>query len=242
MSGKVLVYGGTGGIGSAVVRRLVNRGGAVHLVARHEERLKQLAEETGATYTVGDVHEPELFNDAAEQAGAPLAGLVYAVGTINLRPFERFDGDAFAEDLQVNAIGAALAVRASLKNLRQCEESASVVLFSSVAALQGFGYHASMGMAKAAVSGLTLSLAAELAPDVRVNAVAPSLTETPLAKEILGSAQMAKAIARQHPLPRLGTPEDIAAMADFLLSADSAWMTGQIVSVDGGRSSVHGKQ
>jgi NAD(P)-dependent dehydrogenase (short-subunit alcohol dehydrogenase family) len=211
------------------------------MVARDEIRLKALAEETGATFTVGDVCDPELPGKAAEDAGAPLSGLVYAVGTLNLRPFARLDGDAFERDLRVNAIGAALAVQSCLDGLRQYDGVASVVLFSSVAAIQGFSFHASIGMAKAAVSGLTLALAAELAPDVRVNAVAPSLTRTPLAEPVAGNPQMAKAVARQHPLARLGTPADVAAMVEFLLAPDSAWMTGQIVSVDGGRSTVQGK-
>ena len=115
------------------------------------------------------------------------------------------------------------------------------MLFSSVAARQGFGFHASMGMAKGAVDGLTLSLAAELAPRIRVNAIAPSLTRTPLADRILSSDQTAAALAAMHATQRLGTPEDVAALADFLLSTESTWMTGQILGLDGGRSTLRPK-
>lgn len=118
---------------------------------------------------------------------------------------------------------------------------ASVVLFSSVAALQGFSLHASIGMAKGAVNGLALSIAAELAPKIRVNAIAPSLTRTRLAEGILANEKFAEAIAGMHALERVGKPEDIAALASFLLSEEADWMTGQIISVDGGRSTLRVK-
>jgi NAD(P)-dependent dehydrogenase (short-subunit alcohol dehydrogenase family) len=163
---------------------------------------------------------------------------VYAVGTLNLRNFQRLTDVDVLNDFRVNAVGAALAVQASLAALKRSSGVASVVLFSRVAAVQGFSLHASMGMAKGAVSGLTLSLAAELAPKVRVNAIAPSLTRTPLAQSLLSSEQMATAIAGLHALQRLGTAEDVASLTAFLLSEEADWMTGQIISVDGGRSTL----
>jgi len=138
-------------------------------------------------------------------------------------------------------MGAALAIQAALPALKKSMGIASVVLFSSVAARQGFTFHASMGMAKGAVDGLTLSLAAELAPKVRVNAIAPSLTRTPLARSILSNEPMAAAVAGLHALERLGTPEDIAALSAFLLSPEADWITGQIIGVDGGRSTLRTK-
>ena len=141
---------------------------------------------------------------------------------------------AFRLPLPGIIVGAALAVKASLAALKRCEETASVVLFSSVAAVQGFTFHASMGLAKGAVNGLTLSLAAELAPRVRVNAIAPSLTNTPLAAGIVSKKPMADAIAAMHPLPRLGSAEEIAALAAFLLGPDADWITGQCLYVTGG--------
>ena len=135
-------------------------------------------------------------------------------------------------------MGAAQAIQAGLSALKKSKGSPSIVLFSSVAALQGFTFHGSMGMAKGAVNGLTLALAAELAPKIRVNAIAPSLTQTPLAKAILTNEQIAQTVAELHPMKKLGTSDDIAHLAVYLLSEQASWLTGQIISVDGGRSTL----
>jgi len=210
-------------------------------VGRSEDKLSASAAELGASFTVGDVTDSDLFARVEREAPEVLDGLVYAVGTINLRNFQRLTDVDFLNDFWVNAVGAALAVQASLAALKRSSGVASVVLFSSVAAVQGFSLHASMGMAKGAVSGLTLSLAAELAPKVRVNAIAPSLTRTPLAQSLLSSEQMAGAIAGLHALQRLGTAQDIASLTSFLVSEEADWITGQIISVDGGRSTLRTK-
>ena len=241
MTRRVIIYGGSGGIGSATGRILRARGYDLHLVGRSEDKLAASAAELGASFTAGDVTDSGLFARVAQEAGESLDGLVYAVGTINLRGFQRLTEADFLNDFRVNAIGAALAIQASLPALKRSTGVASVVLFSSVAAVQGFSLHASMGMAKGAVGGLTLSLAAELAPKVRVNAIAPSITRTPLAESILASEQMAAAIAGLHALQRLGAADDIAALTAFLLSQDADWITGQIISVDGGRSTLRTK-
>lgn len=241
MAGKLVIYGGSGGIGSAVARRLKLRGHELHLVGRNVESLAALAAELGAGYTVGDVCDDRLSVRVADEAGEILEGLVYAVGTLQLRSLPRLNEAAFLSDFRVNALGAALAVQAALPALKKSAGVASVVLYSSVAAVQGFPLHASMGMAKGAVSGLTLSLAAELAPKVRVNAIAPSLTQTPMAKGILSNAQVSASLAGLHPLQRLGTPEDVAALTVFLLSAEADWITGQIIGVDGGRAMLRTK-
>lgn len=238
---KILIYGGSGGIGSAIGRKLHARGHQLHLVGRDEERLTVIAKELGATCTVGDVNDSNLFTRVTQDAGGVLNGLVYSVGTINLRSLGRLTEADFLSDYRVNAMGAALAIQAALPALRKSESRASVVLFSSVAALQGFTFHASISMAKGAVNGLTLSLAAELAPKIRVNAIAPSLTRTPLGQTLLSNEQMVTTIGAMHALERLGTPEDIAAIADFLLSPEADWITGQTISVDGGRSTLRAK-
>lgn len=241
MAGKVLIYGGSGGIGSATARALQARGYALHLVGWDEAKLSAVAAELGAGFTVGDVGDNSLYPRVAQEAGEPLAGLVYAVGTLTLRSLQRLTESDFLHDFRINAAGAALAIQSALPALRKSAGAASVVLFSSVAARQGFAFHASIGMAKGAVAGLTLSLAAELAPKVRVNAIAPSLTRTPLADSILSNEQTAATITGLHALPRLGIPQDIAALTAFLVSPDADWITGQIISVDGGRSTLRTK-
>jgi NAD(P)-dependent dehydrogenase (short-subunit alcohol dehydrogenase family) len=238
MPGKIIIYGGTSGIGQATASLLSDQGYRLHLVGRSEAKVQAAAESFDAGYTVGDVTDPELFGRVAADAGEAVDGLVYAVGTINLRSIQRLKEQDFLNDLRVNAVGAALAVQAALPAMKKSSEMPSVVLYSSVAATQGFSLHASIGMAKAAVSGLTLSLAAELAPKIRVNAIAPSLTRTPLAAGVLANEQMASAIAGMHPLQRIGEPEDIASLTAFLLSSEAGWITGQVFGVDGGRSSL----
>ena len=241
MTGPVVIYGGTGGVGEVVARRLTEHGTPVHLVARDEARLQTVARDLGATCTAGDVTDPSLFARVAADAGDTLGGLVYAVGTINLKPLARLTDADFLHDYRVNVLGAALAVQAAVPALTKGGAGGGVVLYSSVAAAQGFSFHASIGSAKGAVEALTRSLAAELAPKVRINAVAPSLTRTPLAHRLLATEAGAAAIAALHPLPRLGTPEDIASLTVFLLSAEASWITGQVLRVDGGRSTLRAK-
>lgn len=235
-----MIYGATGGIGSVLARQLVSEGAAVHLIARNEEKLSALGEELGMSWQAVDVEEQDSFARIADNAPDSLDGLVYAVGTINLKSLKRLEGKDYLRDFHLNAMGAALAVEAALPALQK-GVSPAVVLLSSIAAQVGFAMHASMGMAKGAVSGLTVSLAAELAPKIRVNAVAPSLTQTPLASSLLANETMASALAKQHPLQRLGTAEDVASACHWLLREESAWMTGQILGLDGGRSTLAGK-
>lgn len=238
MAGKVLIYGATGGVGTCLSRQLSAAGFALHLVAREAGRLQVLATELDAGWTAADVLDPDSFARVADEAGPTLSGLVYAVGSINLKPLARITPADLERDFRLNAAGAALAVQAAMPALRASAEPASIVLFSSVAASLGFALHTSISMAKAAVEGLTRALAAELAPAIRVNAIALSLTDTPLAQSITGNPRLRESVAAMHPLGRLGKPEDAARLAGFLLSADADWITGQVFAADGGRSTL----
>ena len=241
MKQRFLIYGGSGGIGSALARQLHAQGHDLHLAGRNQEALIHVSQELGASMSLGDVTDPAFFAQVAQEAGDSLSGLIYAVGTIQLKSIQRLQAEDYLNDFRVNALGAALAVQASLPALKRSSEVASILLFSSVAAQQGFSFHASIGMAKAAIEGLTLSLAAELAPKIRVNAIAPSLTDTPLAKSLLANEQTASSIAAMHPMQRIGQAQDIAGLAAFLLSPAANWITGQIMGVDGGRSTLRPK-
>lgn len=240
MASTVLILGGTGGIGAALARRVRAQGRGVHLAARDEGRLKALAQEIGATYSVCDVNDGEAIKRAVLGAGETLDALAYAVGTINLKPVARLSDQDFETDFRVNALGAVRAVQAALPVFKK-HDAASVLFFSTVAVAQGFTAHASVAMAKGAIEGLTRALAAELAPKVRVNCIAPSLTKTDLAKALTANETMANAIAQMHPLQRLGEADDIAPLAALLLSPDAGWISGQVIGVDGGRSSLRTK-
>jgi NAD(P)-dependent dehydrogenase (short-subunit alcohol dehydrogenase family) len=239
MTGRILVFGATGGIGSALARRLAARGAHPFLVARDAARLAALGGALDAPWHAADVTDAAAVRAAVAEAGSPLAGLAFCVGSILLKPLARLTEADFAETFRLNALAPALAVQAALPAL--AAGKGSVVLFSSVAARRGFPNHAAIGAAKAAVEGLAVSLAAELAPGIRVNVVAPSLTKTQLSEPLTRSPQMAEAIAKQHPLQRLGEAEDAAGLADFLLSDAAGWMTGQVIGVDGGRGALAGK-
>lgn len=234
----VLVLGATGGIGEALARRLAARGARPFLVARDAARLSALAVELGAPSFAGDMTDPAALAAAVAAAGAPLAGLAVAIGSIPLKPLARTTEADFLDAFRLNALLPAMAVRAAAPALARAEGGGAVVLFSSIAARAGFPNHAAISAAKGAVEGLTVALAAELAPSVRVNCIAPSLTRTPLAEPLLRNAAMAEAIAKQHPIPRLGDAGEVAALADFLLSGAAGWISGQVMAVDGGRSTV----
>ena len=237
---SIIIIGATGGIGAALSRRLASTGLTIHAVGRNAAKLAELSDGIGGTHAIADVMDRTQLETAIKAAGPSVSGLAYCVGSINLKPVSRITDEDVERDFRLNALGAFHAVQFALPALK-ASGNASVVLFSTVAVAQGFASHASIGMSKGAVEGLMLSLAAELAPKIRVNCVAPSLTRTPLAAALTSSDQMASAIAALHPLQRLGEADDVAAAASFLLSPDASWITGQVIGVDGGRSMLRTK-
>jgi NAD(P)-dependent dehydrogenase (short-subunit alcohol dehydrogenase family) len=166
-----------------------------------------------------------------------LDGLVYCPGSITLKPFGRIKPEEFVQDYNLQVIGAIKVIQAVLPKLKS-SESASIVLFSTVAVRSGFNFHTMVSASKGAIEGLSVSLAAELAPKIRVNCIAPSLTETPLAESLLNNESKREANAQRHPLKRIGNVKDIAEMAGFLISDKSGWITGQVFHVDGGISTL----
>ena len=228
MSKNYAVIGGNSGIGAATLQRLKAAGHHVHVAGRKVEALV-------------DSQVSAQFFDATVPATLvwpeKLDGLVYCPGTIQLKPFHRLTPEDFLKDFQVNLLGAVSALQSALPALK-ASGNASVVLFSTVAVAQGMPMHASIAAAKGAVEGLTKSLAAEWAPVIRVNAIAPSLTDTALASFLLNSDLKKEAAAKRHPLHRVGVPDDAAQLVEYLLSDAAKFMTGQVLHWDGGLSSV----
>ncbi len=187
-----------------------------------------------------EFHEMDVISGNLDNIDFPevIDGLVYAPGTINLKPFNRLTPDDFKHDFEINVLGAVKCIQKLLPNLKKSGNS-SIVLYSSVAAKLGMPFHASVSASKNAVEGLTKSLAAEYAAQkIRVNAIAPSLTDTSLASQLLSTPEKREASSKRHPLQRIGSAEEIAEMTAFLLSDQASWITGQIFGVDGGMSNI----
>ncbi|HKJ67241.1 MAG TPA: SDR family oxidoreductase [bacterium] len=235
LTGKnFMVIGGSSGIGLALVHILHRDGGAVYEASRTE----------APDFADADVkHLPfditgDDFSALSQFAPETLHGLVYCPGTITLRPFTRLTEKDFMNDFRLNVLGAVHTIQALIPSLKRGAPS-SVVLFSTVATRVGMNFHASVASAKSAVEGLVKSLAAEYARTaIRFNVVAPSITETPLAAQLLNTQQKTERSAKRHPLERIGKPEDMAKAARFLVGQDAGWVTGQVLQVDGGLSSL----
>jgi NAD(P)-dependent dehydrogenase (short-subunit alcohol dehydrogenase family) len=235
MTNKYLIFGATGSIGSSLATMLKQSDFDIHLVARQEDLVSQLANELDCSFTVADVLE-ENFIEKVKADAPDIKGLAYCVGSIDLKPLKMVKEQDLQKCMKLNLYSAVEIIKAYHDSLKQ--NKGSIVLFSTVAAQRGFTNHAIIASAKAAVEGLTVSLASEFAPDIRVNCIAPSLSYSKIAEPMLKNKPLADGIAKAHPLKRLGEGKDSAALAKFLLSEESSWMTGQIIGVDGGRSKL----
>ncbi|MGB1020005.1 MAG: SDR family NAD(P)-dependent oxidoreductase [Flavobacteriaceae bacterium] len=222
---NILIIGGSAGIGGALTKLLAAEH-QVYVASRNPEQL------TGVDYTpiVLDVTQQTISLDSLP---ATLEGFVYCPGSINLRPFKGLKEETFQEDFNINVLGAIRNLQV-VAPLLQAAENASVVFFSTVAVQTGMPFHASIAAAKGALEGLTRSLAAEWAPKVRVNTIAPSLVDTPLAEKFLNNETKMAKVNERHPLKRVGKAEELAKAAAYLLNNDSQWMSGTILQLDGG--------
>jgi NAD(P)-dependent dehydrogenase (short-subunit alcohol dehydrogenase family) len=225
-----IIVGGTSGIGLEVTK-LQSQNNRVIVLSREKRNLEEL---TNIEFYSADVTKSA---EELPQISDPIDGIVYCPGTINLKPIKSLKIEDFQNDFEINLLGAIKVINKYFNNLKSSGK-ASIVLFSTVAVQTGMPYHASVASSKGAIEGLTRSLAAEFSPNIRVNCIAPSITNTPLADKLLNNESKLKASEDRHPLKRIGSSAEIAELAAFLLSDNAGFITGQIIKVDGGISSV----
>ena len=226
-----LIIGASSGVGAALSRQLI--AGGHQVFGTYHTKTTPPADGFAAWQPLNVLDESPDFSFLPDT----LDGLVYCPGAVNLKPFPRFKPEDFISDYQLQVLGAVKVIQACLPRLKNSAQG-SIVMFSTVAAQTGFTFHSLVSSSKGAIEGLTKALAAELAPKIRVNCIAPSITDTPLAASLLNTDEKKAANAQRHPLNKIGTPDDLANMAAFLVSDKSSWITGQVLHVDGGMSSL----
>ena len=226
-----VIIGGSSGVGKELVSILKEEEGVELFVTYNKNFVEN---ERNVTYYKFDVGQDTF---PLESFPTEIHGLVYCPGSINLKPFHRFEENDFISDFKLQVIGATRVIQDLLPRMKKAESS-SIVLFSTIAVQKGFNFHSQVAMSKGAIEGLTRALAAEFAPKIRVNAIAPSLTDTPLATRLLSSPEKHEAQAQVNPMKRVGNPVEVAEAAMYLLTKKSSWVTGQILHVDGGASSL----
>jgi len=226
---KFIIVGASSGIGFQLAKNLSEKGHTIYALNRNKVDLDSIPN--------CQFHEVDIAMEIPNfpNIEGAIDGLIYCPGTINLKPFRALKAEDFLNEYNINFMGAVKSIKQYLPNL-QLGEFPSIVLFSTVAVQTGMSFHASIASAKGAIEGLTRSLAAEFAPKIRVNAIAPSLTATPLADKLINNESKLKASEDRHPLKKIGSSSDMSQAVEFLLNAN--WMTGQIMHVDGGMSSV----
>jgi NAD(P)-dependent dehydrogenase (short-subunit alcohol dehydrogenase family) len=227
-----LIIGGSSGIGYTSAELLAKKGH--HVYASYNSTLPSVQDSAVNYFKYNVLDDENTFDHLPEK----LDGLVYCPGAINLKPFHRIKPETFSKDYELQLIGAVKVIQAILPKLKTAETS-SIVLFSTVAVQMGFNFHSLVSASKGAIEGLTRALAAEFAPGIRVNCIAPSLTNTPLANRLLNTPEKIAGTAERHPLKRTGEAGDMANAIKFLLGDESSWITGQVLKVDGGLSAIN---
>ncbi len=225
-----LIIGGSSGIGKSLTNILAKEGTVYSTYNNTDIQ----SDNASVSYHKLDITKDEIVLDNLPEK---IHGLAYCPGSINLKPFKRIKPSQFIDDFELQVTGAIKIIQKVLPNLIATKNS-SILLFSTVAVQQGFNYHSMVAVSKGAIEGLTRSLAAEFAPMIRVNAIAPSITDTPLASRLLGSDERKESNAQRHPLKSIGNPDNIGELGAFLLTDKSSWITGQIIHADGGMSSI----
>ncbi|MBD1147508.1 SDR family oxidoreductase [Pelagibacterales bacterium SAG-MED31] len=236
MSKKILIFGGTGAIGYSIAKKMSVDGYSPVIISRNKEELIDKSEKISCDYEICDVLNNNQIEEISKKYNDEVFGLAYCVGSINLKPLKISKDEDFINSFKINTLGAVNAIKSNLQTLTK--NNGSILLFSTVAVQQGFTNHSVVSSSKGAIEGLTLSLAAEFSPKIRVNCIAPSLTDSKMSQKMISNETIRKAIENMHPIPKIGQGEDFGDLSSFLLSEKNNWITGQIFHIDGGRSTL----
>ena len=236
MNKKIIIVGGSGSIGSAIAKELTKEKYSIHIIGRDEKSLKEISDNINCEYSIADVLDIDKLKSTLENIEGDIHGIAYCVGSINLKPFKISKEEEYIDSFKINTLGAITSIKVVMESL--IKNNGSILLFSTIAVQQGFTNHTIISSSKGAIEGLTLALAAELAPNVRVNCIAPSLTMSKMSKPLVSNEKIKKAIEMMHPIPKIGEGDDYSKIGSFLLTDKNKWMTGQILHIDGGRSSL----
>ena len=237
MSKKHIIFGATGSIGAALADQLYQDKVDCHLVGRNGEEVKKIAAKLNYTYSICNVLELNFIKKLKEELNSTeILGIAYCVGSIDIKPLKLTQAKDFVSSYVLNLVAVTDIIRSFEDNLKR--NNGSVVLFSTVAAKKGFANHSIISSSKGAIEGLTVALAAELSPNIRINCIAPSITKSKISNFLLKNSKSEELIAKMHPLKKIGKGIDSANLASFLLSKNSSWITGQVIAVDGGRSTI----
>ena len=236
MSKKILIFGGTGAIGKSLAKKIKEDGNYPIIISRNADELKDLADDIKCQYSVCDVLNFDQIQEISKTYGDDVYGVAYCVGSINLKPLKITKDEDFIDSFKINTLGAINVIKSNMSSL--LKNNGSILMFSTIAVKQGFVNHAIVSSSKGAIEALTLSLAAEFAPKMRVNCIAPSLTNSKMSQKLVSNETIKKAIENMHPIPKIGIGEDFSEIANFLLSEKNNWITGQILHIDGGRSTL----